>query len=200
MINVNRKLMRCKVKQTLNVVYSVKCKKCFLMKNRKRTTDYADAHVHYRYEDEIRSPWNGLECPDCRKLRVVANARKKGIGTIDEVKNVWRQKGRKAERIVEKYFLDKGYHVVLTTNKGPDLIIEKDGIKKTVEVKAIGFCSRSVKNSVRVSKVKDNRKNDDFIAYVRVDDEKIVIRPMMDHLLDCRSGGCVTVTNYFKGV
>lgn len=80
-----------------------------------------------------------------------------------------------------------GYKILtraIGTQNGPDLHIQKDDIIFRVEVKK----ARSIKRSMAVHPVEDNRIYDDLIAIV-FPSGYVLIEPMKDHLKLCSESG-----------
>lgn len=102
------------------------------------------------------------------------------------------QKGRQAERIVEKFFLEEGFEVAITKNNGPDLVVKTRESEFKVEVKSVTFD----RGSYFVSRVCNKRTSDDYIAIV-LDENRIIFSKMGDHLAKCAPSGSRRMTEFF---
>ncbi len=162
------------------------CRTCGIVKQKIRA-DRRDK-VSFYYRDENGSQWSGNRCSKCHTL-----ACKKREGRKDRADSTYLpwKKAYDAECLVASFFKRNGYIVEITNGLGPDLTLYKNGVKQTCEVKSVTK-SKSV-NSYVVDSVQPLRKNDDLMAIVFTD-QKILVLPMMEHLLHCNPCGsrCVT--------
>lgn len=150
-----------------------------------------------RYADERDRAWLWNTCPDCIRARRTAFDRSRGIRSIDECQNPKVAKGRKAERIVEKYLASLGYsNIALTKYTGPDITCScpKSGERVTVEVKS----TVREGGSWRVPKIHPSRRKDDFVAIVLPDDSVMTLA-MSTYLSRCgRSDGSTCITRIIE--
>ncbi len=98
-----------------------------------------------------------------------------------------------AENKAAQYFRSLGFNVKQTEFYGPDLICTLGVITLTVEVKRAAYQSRRW----RIACVKPKRINDDLIAIV-LQNDKIHIELMKDHLLKCSKCGGRAVTSLIR--
>lgn len=119
--------------------------------------------------------------------------RRKGHKPRSEVMERSNRKGYLAEITAKLHFEKLGYHVTQSAQFGPDLIIEKEGIVATVEVKSSVF----TRTSWCVHLVKKKRLSDDYIAIVLPNNE-VHVDSMKEHLKLCSGCGKRTITNLVK--
>lgn len=157
-------------------------------------TDIKDSSRNWKYIDKYGSHWHRSMCPDCIKSKKRKdNQIKYGYGPLAEVENHLQKKGRESELKAKEYFLNKGYKVIHTNGKGPDLIIKKGSLECTVEVKTVIKLKKV--NCFWVNSVYPTRMNDTFIAYVYKD--HVVCNSMEKHLA-LKNGKATVVTEFFK--
>jgi hypothetical protein len=142
--------------------------------------------------DEKGRWWFGKVCPECSNRRRVEYTRRTGRRKARKDVTELRSKvGFDSEVAAKMFFESYGYIVVQSTAWGPDLIVSKQNLMFTVEVKTV---IQGTRNQKFVNKVCINRLHDDFIAYV-TKDKRIYITNMKDHLLHCDSTGKRTITS-----
>lgn len=167
-----------------------KCSKCgveaeriFIRKDRWQKNVFSDENGHL---------WMGTRCPSCKRKYHVDYNHARGTVFIDDTDYHAIKSGREAERVVAAELERRGWAVVLTTAKGPDLVVTRGGIVKTVEVKRAKHAKK--RNCWMSYPVQPNRRGDDFCAIYFPDIDKIVIDAMDRHLAAASASGYRQVT------
>jgi hypothetical protein len=172
----------------------IKCRECGIEKTRIRSG--LDSANKFIYRDENGYRWNRLQCHACYKNYRIKHSRINNIhkdrSEVTDHKNL---KGFLAERVVKEFFEKNGYQVVQTSCRGPDLVLSKNGVSYTCEVKVATrhmdsdhwFCSP----------IYPKRRKDDLMAIVLPGD-KIHVEPMEAHLLACSISGRRRLTDIIK--
>jgi len=95
---------------------------------------------------------------------------------------------------VRKYFLDRGFELNAERSpfaNGKDLIVWRNGVCLTVEVKPARFSDRSW----RVDPLSESGKNSDLIAIV-FPFGRILIQPISEHRTLCAANGMRSLTQH----
>jgi len=148
------------------------------------------------YFDDSGRPWRGNQCPSCyRKYQTIKNreAGHKPRDLITERKN---KKARDAEILAAAYFRNNGFQVDLTSGMGPDLILKKNDLTLTCEVKSTTE-SKYHPNCFIVAKISPNRMEDDIVAIV-LPSGVVHVEPMKSHLSKCQKHGARSVTKLIR--
>lgn len=135
----------------------------------------------YIYSDASGSPWNGMECPDCKKERTVRTSRLRGVKHIDDAIYHRHAVGVRSEKLVKSKLENMGFKVVrLAKVSGPDLFVFTGLSWLTCEVKTVTASSRGLTSSA----LQPKRTNDDLVALVWPD-ERVKIETMPEFLTQC---------------
>lgn len=166
------------------------CKKC---KN-KRVRTQIPGTPKAKWKNERGNRWNGLVCPECCASEKSARWRARALPEINYKSNPAKAKGRLAEERQKMFFEKMGFNVAIARHAGPDLILEKNNKRISVEVKSVTI--RKDKTFC-VSRVKKNRVNDDWICFV-TDKKEFYVEFMKDHLPKCSKDGQRGVTQLYR--
>lgn len=172
---------------------SVNCKACGLLLRKIEISKKLQGG--WDYKDERGHRWYGATCGKCydekRRLRGHALGKHK---PREEISHRTFSKAVHTELLVKRFYEEMGFTVEHTKGKGPDLVCSKNGATFNVEVKAAIHLRGKRQDHWRISPVKKNRVNDDFVAIVLPGD-RILIEPMSERL---RKG--LMLTNDIKKV
>ena len=167
----------------------IPCRECGQIKTRLRAE--LDSFGKWVYREDNGKKWNRLQCYECAKNY----ARKIGISKPRHLLIDHKNKlGFQSEIKVKQYFEKLGFKVTQTTCHGPDLILEKNGLTITCEVKTACL---SHSNCWFVTPVYPKRTNDELIAIVLPND-RIHIEKMRDHLEFCSKSGRRSITTLIR--
>lgn len=149
----------------------------------------------YIYRDDSGNRWDGILCPSCLLFQKRSHGEKK-YGCLPRVKlnDPSNKKAVKSELMVKEFYESQGYCVQHTIGSGPDLIVVGKDEKFTVEVKSV----IKSKTGFFVCPVSVLRMNDDFVAIVFIEENKIFIEPMQQHLSKCSPSGRRSVTDFIR--
>jgi len=121
------------------------------------------------FRDEHGKLWYGGKCSKCYgQYRRYKNHEAGKTRPRDEIELKNFRKAVLAEEKVRSFFQTKGYHSTRTYGPGPDIVCESKNTKFTVEVKCAMGVREKKTNKVywRISKIKKNREQDDYLAIV----------------------------------
>lgn len=171
----------------------VECIRCKHKKQRTLIGRYPSGQIIC--VDQDNKKWKSQICPQCWVDYTTRRDRAHGCKPRDELTGHRIVKARKAEIAVRDFFVMLGNRVEVTTGKGPDLIIDTVDKRFTCEVKSV--TANAKEKTLRVGKVTNKCKDNDYIAYVY--GERIHITTMKEHLKKTHKHGSKTVTEFFPG-
>lgn len=179
---------------------SKKCNRCGLVRQwlRGERKPAGKMVVHWRV-DALGRRWFGSACPECAtearlewSRKMFGSRPRNAEHPNEDVAAAYGSEVRVAEMLRAR-----GWHVDVTTSRGPDLVVYAQGTQTTVEVKRASKHPR--KNSWTVTAVMPRRRGDDMIAIV-FPCGAIYSEPMAEHLRNCGKTGTRTVTGIYAGM